>query len=385
MRNNNIYYIGYFDTEESKYKHVISPAGSLKMRYIAETLSACDYYVRILSLARPICEKIKFVKSEDVAVSPGIRAFFFSFICVNNFYLRKLSSIFQMFLFFVSVLIKLRKTDTLIVYHSLSYASLIFLLKKCIGFKLVLEVEEIYQDVKSVFLINSFFERLLFNSADAYIFPSELIEEKVNIKGLPYVIIYGSYKSIPAMNRKMADSRVHVVYSGTFDERKGGVFAAIRSADFLNETYHIHITGFGKKNEIEKVVKEIDRVSNRSKCRITYDGFINNIDFLPYLQQFNIGLCTQNPDDQLSSSCFPSKILQYMANGLTVLASRAPAVIRSRIAPDLFFYREQTAESIAQQIRLIPSDVDTRKIVDKLDSTCKSEMKMLMNAVVNLR
>lgn len=379
MKEKIVFYIGYFDTAGSRYRHVVSPAGSLKMRYVAETIAACNYHVRILSLARPVYEKTGLVKSEVVNVSPDIQAFFYSFFSVKNLIVRKICSIFQMFYFLVSIILRIRKSDTLVVYHSLSYAFLIFLLRKCIGFNLILEVEEIYQNVKKVFWLNSVSEKLLFNSADAYIFPSELIEKQINIKKKPFLIIYGSYKKSPILSGKFDDKIVHIVYSGTFDPRKGGALSAIESAEFLDQNYYIHITGGGTKEEEYRIQKAVREVSARTTCKLSYDGFISDDKFLQYLQQFNIGLCTQNPNDQLSSSCFPSKILLYLSNGLTVLSSKAPAVVNSSIASDLFFYEEQNPKTIAEKIKAIPLNVDNRKIVRKLDSDCKEAMSLFLN------
>ena len=382
MKEKSIFYIGYFDTVGSKYKHVVSPAGSFKMRYVAEAIAACNCHVNILSLARPVYEKTRLVNSEKVDVTFNIHAFFYPFFSVNNLYVRKICSIFQMLYFFVSILLRVRRADTLVVYHSLSYAFLIFLLRKIIGFNLVLEVEEIYQNVKSVFWFNSILERLLFNSADAYIFPSELLEERINVKKKSFLIIYGSYKESPFLSEKSDDDKVHIIYSGTFDSRKGGAFSAIEAAEYLDQNYHIHITGLGTNEEVNRIQKAVNTVSAHTTCRLSYDGFINDNEFLPYLQQFNIGLCTQNPNDQLSSSCFPSKILLYLSNGLTVLSSKAPAVVKSSIASDLYFYEEQNPKSIAERIKAIPLNVDNRGVVRKLDSDCKEKMALFLKKIV---
>lgn len=376
-------YIGYYDTPGSRHTHFAPPSGSSKMQYVARTMASCGYPVRICSLARPLSAKPTFFKAEDVHDSDGVSVHFFHYWGVNHLLLRKMSTIWQMVCLFFYLLFQVGKGDTIVVYHSLSYASLIYALKRIVGFRLILEVEEIYQDVKQVYGFNSSIENKLLAVADAYIFPTEMLDKKVNRQGKPSVIVYGNYHVSPVLADHLNDGKTHVVYSGTFDERKGGAFSSIRAAEFLDDTYHIHITGKGSASDIEKIRLEIAHVSQLSSCLVTYDGFIADQDFLPYIQQFNIGLCTQDPDDSLSSSCFPSKILMYMSNGLTVLSSKAPAVVNSQIAPELFFYDSQSPVSIAVSLQTIPLNMDKRRVVQALDEQCKDLMTGFLSEMVD--
>lgn len=377
-----ITYIGYFDSSKSKSRHFVPPSGNSKMQYVARTMASCGYAVRILSLARPLSDKSQFLGSEDVSESDDISVHFIQFFCVKNLLLRKISTIWQMICFFVYGLRTIRKSDTIVVYHSLSYASLIYILKKIIGFRLILEVEEIYQDVKQIYFFNSWIEKRLMTLADAYIFPTEMLDQKINRRNKPSMVIYGNYHVPPIVSEQLNDGKTHVLYSGTFDERKGGAQASIRSAAFLDDHYHIHITGIGSEADVRKVREEIESVSRKTSCRVTFDGFIADKDFFSYIQRLNIGLCTQDPNDVLSSSCFPSKILMYMSNGLTVLSSKAPAVINSQIASELYFYDSQSPEDIAASLQTIPLNMDKRQVVQNLDLQCKRLMAAFLSEMV---
>lgn len=381
MSEKEITYLGYYDTPKSRVPHFVPPAGSLKMSYVADAMASSGRSVRIISAARPIGDHSQFFQSESVRVSSQISAYFFSFFYVGNRVLRKFCSMVQMACLLFFILRKIGKGDVFVVYHSLAYASIIYLTKRIKRYRLILEVEEIYDDVKSVRPYNVWFEKKLFASADAYISPSELIDMKVNVCRKPSVIIYGNYHVRPIESEKLSDGKVHVIYSGTFNQRKGGVGSAIRAGEFLDANYHIHITGWGTAQEIEEVKETVKRISEKTTCIITYDGYKDDQHFIPYMQQFNIGLSTQNPDDKLSSSCFPSKILLYMCNGLTVLSSKAPAVLNSQIASDVFFYEKHTPIDIANSIKNIPIDVDSRKVIEKLDVDCKHQMKRFLLTV----
>ena len=376
-----ITYLGYYDTPKSRVSHFVPPSGCAKMGYVAETMALAGQPVRILSAARPVSVHTQYYPSESVPVSDTVSAFFFPFFYVGNRTLRKISSMVQMVCLLIYILRHIGKSDVFVVYHSLAYASIVYLTKAIKKYHFVLEVEEIYDDVKSVHPFNVWLEKKLFASADAYIFPSELIDKKVNVSRKPSIIIYGNYHIQPTQNEKLSDGKVHVIYSGTFNQRKGGVDSAIRAGEFLDANYHIHITGWGAEEDIEGVKDTVKRISEKTACMITYDGYQDDQSFIPYLQQFNIGLSTQNPDDKLSSSCFPSKILLYMCNGLTVLSSKAPAVLNSQIASDVFFYEKQTPIDIATGIKSIPVDVDSRKVIEKLDVNCKHQMKRFLQSL----
>ena len=374
----HIYYIGYIDVPQSKYSHFVSPAGSSKMRYVAEVMGECGCQVDILSMARPVGVS-GFCKRETVEIAPNVSASFSPFIGANSFLLRKICAVFQILSLFFFLLTHVGKKDIVVVYHSLSYASIIWVIRKLLGFTLILEVEEVYSDVKKVTLLNSIIEKKLFKVADAFIFPTELLNDKVNYLDKPFVIIYGNYNVSQQYANKIDDGVIHVLYSGTFDKRKGGAFAAIGAAEFLNEKYHIHITGTGMISDVSNIDSAIKSVCKNTKCCVTYDGFVPDEEFQSYIQQFHIGLCTQYPDDTLSSSCFPSKILMYMSNGLTVLSSKAPAVTNSKIAQFLYFYDKQAPKAIADSIMRVPKKQDNRKIVKQLDDSCKSQVKMFLS------
>ena len=344
------------------------------MDYVADVLSSGEKKIRILSVARPIQSNFSFFRSEDVVVSDNVSAHFFNTFVCDKKIIKVLSSLWIFFSLFLYLVFHLKRNSILVVYHSMAYVELIILVKKLFHIKLILEVEEVYSDVSFVSLSKSKKEQRLFLIADSYIFPTELLDEKVNYSKKPSLIIYGNYSLPHTQRNKIDDGKIHVIYSGTFDTRKGGAITAIRAAEFLTSDYHVHITGMGSEKQVAEVEREIDSIREKSKCVISYDGFIKDEEFIPYLQQFHIGISSQNPDDKLSSSCFPSKILMYMSNGLSVLSSRAPAVIQSKISPFIYFYDNSSAKSIADQIMKVSLDNNSRSIVQKFDKLCKNEM-----------
>ena len=284
------------------------------------------------------------------------------------------------------MLFHIQKNETVLVYHSLGYAGMVALLKKCKGFQLILEVEEIYADVNGR-AEDRKKEYTVFSAADGFLFPTQLLNDRINTRNKPWAVAHGSYQAKPDLGCdvfaedpcKDGKRKIHCVYAGTFDPRKGGTMAAA-AAEFLPEQYHVHILGFGTKEQTEQITALINRISSVSRCMVTYDGLLSGEDYIKFLQSCDIGLSTQNPDASFNETSFPSKILSYLANGLQVVTTRIPAVEASAIGRHVHYYDRQTPESIAEAILQVDPDTGSggRKIVEKLDTKFKEELRELI-------
>lgn len=244
-----------------------------------------------------------------------------------------------------------RDGDILWVYHSLGLMRILERLKKHLDFRLILEMEELYGDIR---LSPQIKERELEFSelADAFIFPSRELSDAVNREGKPYAISHGTYETAPEPSKPCFadDGRIHVVYSGTTNPRKGGINMAIDAAAFLPEGYHVHILGTGSDETLRAMNQRIRDVQENAACKITYDGVLRDRAYTDFLHSCHIGLSTQNPEGDYNNSSFPSKILAYLASGLRVVSVRIPVVVNSRVGDILHYYTEQTPEALAEAI-----------------------------------
>lgn len=372
-----VYYLGYYDTienKEEKRNYVLS--ASNKMSYIIEALENAGYDVEVISASHT--GNNRFYRGKLVSIGKNSKLRLFDTTPWGNKICRVISILSMRHQYYKYILNNLTANDTLIVYHSVDYADLIAKAKQKIGFRLILEVEEIYADVNGK-ESDRVKEYKLFNAADAYIFPTKMLDEKLNIDKKPSIIIHGTYKVEPQIVDKFNDGRVHIVYAGTFDPRKGGTVAAA-TARFLNENYHIHILGFGNKSDRDNLLNEINRTSKLSSCKTTFDGLLSGSDYTKFIQGCHIGLSTQNPNASFNATSFPSKILSYMANGLRVVSVDIPAVKYSGIGDYLYYYHSQTPEDIANAIKSIElnEDYDSRSVISKLNETFKSDLKGLL-------
>ncbi len=348
-------YFCYFDYNQCGHRERSNPpAAATKILYIAKCLSAIEP-TEIVSASGVVGPEPGKARVDHITDRLSVR-YFFS-LGRRNKVLGKIGTAFVQLQLFLYLLFRVSKNEKIVVYHSLAYMKLVQLAKKIKRFRLLLEVEEIYADVLGDGKIRHR-EMEYFQCADAYLFSTKFLSEKINRGRKPEVIIHGTYQVEP--DRKCnffsdslqdGDPRViHCVYAGTLDPRKGGATAAAAAAEFLPAQYHIHILGFGSEKEVQNMQEAISNIASRSKARVSYDGLLSGEDYIRFIQSCDIGLSTQNPDAEFNATSFPSKILSYMANGLQVVSVRIPVIEQSAVGDMLYYYDCQTPKEIAGAI-----------------------------------
>ena len=370
-------YIGYYADRERLDEANCSLAAVNKMDYIADVIADIAGSTEIISLSSKNCGS---QEAECVSLRDGVFVQYFNFKSHRTGIVRILSRFYNKLRFILWILKNVGKDEPVIVYHSLGYLNQIYLAHRLKKFKLIFEVEEIYADVIGNKRLREREIKVL-KSADAYIFPTKLLSALINETGKPEVIIHGTYRVEPEKERIFSDNKIHIVYAGTFDPRKGGAFASVSAAEFLSSKYHIHIIGFGSDEEINNIKKEIDKVSKISQATVSYDGLLSGEEYIKFIHSCDIGLSTQNPNADFNATSFPSKILSYMANGLRVVSIRIPAVEQSAIGKNVYYYDEQTPKNIAEAILQIDinDDYDGKKIVHQLSRAFRAELGELLN------
>lgn len=371
-----IYYIGYYSDDLNR-KFVLSAKN--KMDYIIEVLNRIGYKVNIISASGGKKQAFKYLKKEKKQLTIN-ELHVPSAICTTSRFLNKIVLFkikFNIILFF---LFNIKEDDKVIVYHSLGYYKLIAILKKIIGFKMILEVEEIYSDVTGNERTRAK-ELAFFKLADAYIFPTELLDQSVNTEHKPSTIVYGTYKVEKDRKHKFheEDGKIHLVYAGTFDPRKGGVSAAA-AGEYLDKKFHIHILGFGSEEEKKVIKKQIEEVNSKNGAIVTMDGLLSGEEYIKFLQSCDVGFSTQNPDADFNDTSFPSKVLSYLSNGLRVVSVRIKSLEESKVGDLLYFYDGNDPKKIAETIKSINFDeaYDSRELISELDNEFTDNLKKIL-------
>lgn len=375
-------YIAYYDTPANQAENRgYALSATNKIDYICTALNKLGISVEIISASATANRKG--CKGRTVCLSEHTYLKLFPCLGTGILPKRLLGRFLTRMRLFSELVFRTKKGENVLVYHSLGYAGTISLAKKLRGFRLILEVEEIYADVNG----NEWDRRReyhLFGVADAYLFPTELLNGKINTRQKPYTLIHGTYQVEPDRKCNVfgddLQEKIHCVYAGTFDPRKGGAIAAAAAAEFLPEDYHIHILGFGNEEETKRMQDLVRDLSKKTSCGISFDGLLSGEEYIRFIQSCDIGLSTQDPNAAFNATSFPSKILSYMANGLQVVSIRIPAVEGSAIGRSMYYYDRQTPEEIAKAIMAVDLEraSDPRGVISNLDAEFQRELDQLL-------
>lgn len=378
-----VFYLGYYDLpKNNKENRNYVLAASNKMTYISSALNRAGESVELISVSETKNSQSCPSKYEKINKDFNLKLFFS--LGRGNKIKNVIDRLVIQLQLIIYMLKNIKRGQKIIVYHSLGYSKIIKFLKKIIGFKLILEVEEIYSDVSGNDKTRKM-EQDIIDVADAYIFPTELLEEKLNKKNKPSVIIYGTYQVEEDRNcgfeSEGLKNKIHLLYAGTFDPRKGGAIAAVAAAGVLPSDYYIHVLGFGSEKDTDNLKEQIKYISEKAEAGVTYDGLLSGEEYIRFVQSCQVGFSTQMPDAAFNETSFPSKVLSYLANGLRVVSVRIKALEKSAIGDLLYFYDEQTPESIAEAVKKIDfsKPYNSRKRIKELDKEFTKQIGEMLN------
>lgn len=373
-KSKRIKYFSYYGCNDPARKRDNSPAADSKIDYIISVLNRCGYAVDHISNAPSACNHYipgYVVKSENNTLR------YFASFGKGNLFFNKLNNMFMRVQFLFWCLLNIKKNEQVIVYHSLGYDATFIWLFRLKQVRIIGEIEEIYQDVHKQRKSLSINEYKFIDVCTKYIFPTSLMDEKLNKhKEKPSVVVHGIYNVESNVEPKFNDGKVHVVYGGTLDPKKGGAYATVAAANFLPNNFHVHICGFGDSTQILRKIADVKQIS---KAIVTFEGELKGDDYKHFIQKCHIGLSTQDPTAAFNATSFPSKILVYLSNGLRVVSIRIPVVEHSAIADCLCFYDEQSPKMIANAImESVKADIDGKDILKKLDILFVKDLKGML-------
>ena len=376
-----LYYIGYYAHQNDSQNRKIILAAVNKMNYIIGAIKKNGYEQTIVSCCTTKDKKGYAGSLDELDKNTFLKQF--RTFGRKNLITKTADYVFMKLQLFFYLLKNIKKEDILLVYHSPYYCKLIGKIKKLKKCRVILEVEELYSDVSGDKTLKKK-ELAACDSADTFIFPTKLLSNAVNPKNKPYVLIHGTYEVEAERKKIFNDGKIHVVYAGTFDPRKGGGSAAA-AAEYLPENYHIHILGFGTDTQINNIKKIISETAEKSKAEVTFDGLLSGEEYISFIQSCDIGLSTQNPDAAFNATSFPSKILSYMANGLRVVSIRIPAIETSAVGKYMYYYEDQTPENIAKTITEIDFNdgYNGKEVISDLDNNFSNELYTLIKDIEN--
>ena len=378
MERKEIKYIGFYDFADSQYKRVSNLAATNKMDYIADAIIEAGYKVHFISPSwtEDTTQQAEFIKQETIQLAEHKKITFCPNFTTKRKLTRNFKIVFSLLWLFFWLIKNIKKNEKVLMYHVQWLALPIRWAKKIRGFKLILEVEEIYGDVSAIHPYFYTLENKLIEVADYYLFSTDLLVKRIGDKK-PFIVIYGAYNIYPQLSTPCDDGKIHLLYAGVIDTHKAGAFNALEAAKYLPDNYVLHIIGFGEIDLLKRKIQEVNEVSG---CEVVYGGLLSGDEYVKYCQKCHIGLSTQNTVGDYLETSFPSKILSYLGMGLNVVSGEIECVKISEIGHIVTYYTEATAFGISKAIKetKLVSSNENVTLIQELDKNFTNRIKKLL-------
>ena len=372
-----IFYLNYYTEEHENGLNAFFSCVP-KVEYVVGKLESIYDEIEIVSAA----SSAKGVfRAKHFKLKPSVSLRYFSSFYAKNRLIKIANTVFLRIQLLFFLLTHIKKSDTLLVYHSLFYSSVLKLYKKLTKHKFCLEIEDVFTSVNASINGKAPSEWEFFRCADSYICVNDLLKDKLH-KEKRAIVSYGSYLSVPKMEQSRAGE---IVYAGIIERYRNAAFLAVESMLYSDKNCHLSIYGFGTDEDVEYLKSKIEIINDKKgyEC-VSYFGKLTGDDYYRALQKCEIALSTHMYDENNMKSAddtFPSKLLVYLANNLKIVAQRIECLEKSELAEHIVFYDEPTPENVAAAIKSamqLPNEHKGSDLIARLDSEFGKKLKYVL-------
>ena len=186
-----------------------------------------------------------------------------------------------------------------------------------------------------------------------YVLLTEAMNDYLNKKGKPYVILEGHADitmadRIPAMEKKTSP-RI-CFYAGGVSKQYGlsNLVEGFLQADLPNACLHIYGPG--------DYVEELEQIAAEDS-RVFYGGMLLNTEIVAKEQEATLLVNPRPTDEEYVKYSFPSKTMEYMASGTPVLTTVLPGMPKE-YHPYVYLLEEETADGITKMLKEVLANSD---------------------------
>lgn len=343
-----VHYIGWYITPLDWGTYKCAIPGMMKMRYVADIIQEAGCDLHILSLADKQSSRLY---SGNNTEFEGKHIHYMAGDNAKGRITGKINKVIKHLSFVFYILFKTSEKDLIVLYHSYYYTKILAKLQLFIKRDIIIEVEEIYgyTAVGDAIWVDDEIAQL--KKFKKFTCVNDGIPQVLGLQPEEYVVVYGCGIFNNRTVDRFDDGKIHVVYSGTIENRKMGAPTAVESARCLSSDYVLHVSGYARnQNDVIAIKKRIAEINEElGEERIRYEGFLSEEDLDKLLFKCHIGLSPNVLRPNFANSTFPSKIVNYMCHDLAVVISYATAYDYP-ISEGWVFYHEQTPECIAKAV-----------------------------------
>lgn len=197
------------------------------------------------------------------------------------------------------------------------------------------------------------------NSFDAYILLTEQMNEVVNLKGRPYMIMEGlvDVNMADAGATVNGDGRKIVIYAGGLYEEYGIKYLIDGFKMLDDKDAELHLFGHGPMvNEIEEEIKR--------DGRIRFFGIVHNSKVVEAELQATLLVNPRPTVEDFTKYSFPSKNMEYMVSGTPVLTTNLPGMPKE-YHDYVYLLEDESAQGVSQVLKKLLVDTPASELKDK--------------------
>ena len=185
----------------------------------------------------------------------------------------------------------------------------------------------------------------LMKKYDKYVLLTEAMNEIVNPKNKPYVVMEGACGEVPELTKK-DDNKKIILYSGSLWKEKLGLEYFTEGFIKANlKDVELHFYGIGEfETEIEKYSKIVPSIK--------YMGVVSNSEIIKKQAEATLLVNPRPSSEEYCKYSFPSKTFEYMASGTPVLMTKLPC-LTNEYFEHLYFIEEETSDFVCKKLKEI--------------------------------
>lgn len=212
---------------------------------------------------------------------------------------------------------------------------------RCVG--VITDLPEFLGSRLSVLLVN-----FLIRHCTDYVVLTEAMNERINTKGKPYVVLEGHAditmkQREPSLARK-GGKRI-CLYAGSIHRIYGieRLVQGFQMAAIPNAELHVYGTG-DYRQELEQIAAQ--------NPTIHYGGLLLPSQVVEKEMEATLLVNPRPSDEEYVRYSFPSKTMEYMSTGTPVLTTALPCIPEA-YHPHLFFIQEETPQGMGEALRQV--------------------------------
>lgn len=190
----------------------------------------------------------------------------------------------------------------------------------------------------------------LLDMADGFVFLTEQMNERINRRNVPYIVLEGHVDSeLPSLNHnekyeELSGKKV-IIYAGSIQKLYGiqNLVDGFLKADIPNS--ELRVFGDGDYRD------ELVRITEKNNS-VRYMGVCENEEVVCQEQRAMLLVNPRPTAPEYTKYSFPSKNMEYMASGTPILTTKLPGM-PSEYYPYIYYIEDETSEGIKRALEEI--------------------------------